>query len=695
MFRTLVFGLGIALATFASGCEGCGGGSDEDEVQVPPPGGGGGGGGGAGGGGGGGGGSAPAEWTQHNHDAQRTGYAPESVPTPWRWAWSWNGPNASGGIASGKTSLPRNVQPVTGGGRVYIARGAPGVIALRETDGSVLWTADPGGEAAGTPAYDADTGALYVGCTDGRLYRLDASSGSVLGSFAASGGISLAPCLAGDTVYVSAGTRVHAVDKTTLSERWSYDAGSRVDTPPSYSASRARVVVVTQDLYVHAIEASSGARAWRVKPTPRNGGDPGDNGKALAEALWGLPVVSDLHGYVLVKYRLDWQTMWTWNPWPTTNSAIRANLTNQPGEQCLYVLDLDDGSVPFIANLGHGGWGDGGYMPMGPAPVLKSLSGGGEVVWTVIRGTQLADGRWDSYLGEMVLDASTVSGLGPGEVRWMDSWNGSFFPTDEQAFVTAAGDHFLAGHWMMGFARRVIDRSAARGSYSNPIQTESLPQVVTSSSSVPFSSSHYSSSTLTQDGDARTIPYGFYIYWGQGTVYDSYWSSYACWVVSNGRVYYRSCDGAVVCFESGDPLAAAARPRNEVASESPRRAEAPGRTLNPAEAPRYRGAHVAVEGTVRYVFNNGKTVLLGFRYPHQGFLKVQIPRSAWGRFGAGFGARMGRDLETFVREGDSVRVRGRIEAYQGDPAIYVRRPEDVEVIRTVAQRAASREGRRP
>jgi outer membrane protein assembly factor BamB len=573
---------------------------------------------------------------------------------------------------------------VTGGGRVYLARGAAGIVALAETDGSVVWTADPGGDAVSTPAYDPETGSLYAACTDGRLYRLDSSNGSVLGSFNASAGISLAPCLAGDTVYVSAGNRVHALDKATLAARWSYEADSRVDTPPAYSPSRERLFVVSQDLYVHAIDASSGNRAWRVKPTPRSGGDPGDNGKGLAEALWGWPVVSEAHGYVLVRYRLDWQTLWTWSPWPTTNADIRRHLTDQPGEQCLYALDLDDGAVPFICNLGHGGWGDGGYMPMGPMPALKKLPGGGEVVWTVIRGdqTQNTDGRWDSYLGEMVLDGTTVSGVAAGEVRWMDSRNGSFFPTDEQAFVTAAGDHILAGHWMMGFARSVTDRSSSRGSYSDPIRTESLPQIVTSTRSVPFSASHYSSGPLTQDGDARTIPFGFYIYWGQGTVYDTYWSSYSCWVVSNGRIYYRSCDGAVVCLESGDPTARAGR---RVVSEPAlsRRPDPPrpaGRVLRPEEAAAFAGTEAAVEGTVRYVFNNGKTVLLGFQHPHQGAFKVQIPRSAWERFGPEFGRRWGRNRETLVREGLQVRVRGRIGWYQGDPAIYLERPGDLTVI---------------
>ena len=29
---------------------------------------------------------------------------------------------------------------------------------------------------------------------------------------------------------------------------------------------------------------------------------------------------------MLVKMRLDWNTMWTWSPWPTDNATIRSNL---------------------------------------------------------------------------------------------------------------------------------------------------------------------------------------------------------------------------------------------------------------------------------------------------------------------------------------------------------------------------------
>ncbi|MBO9342119.1 MAG: pyrrolo-quinoline quinone, partial [Roseiflexus sp.] len=96
------------------------------------------------------------EWSQHAHNAQRTGYTSQTVPYPWRWRWSWNGPNASGGIAKVTTggSLPRNVQPVTGGGRVYIAAGVDGVFALSEATGQQLWQRSGIGAIRSTVAYD-------------------------------------------------------------------------------------------------------------------------------------------------------------------------------------------------------------------------------------------------------------------------------------------------------------------------------------------------------------------------------------------------------------------------------------------------------------------------------------------------------------------------------------------------------------
>jgi len=634
------------------------------------------------------------EWSQHAHDAQRTSFTSESVPTPWRWKWAWNGPNSSGGISSGKFGLPRNSQPVTGGGRVYIAAGSRGVYALNQANGTVAWNRNPGGSINSTPAYDGDTNAVFVVSSNGTLYKLNADNGNTLGQFATGSAstLPLPPAVISDRVLFSMGNRVYAVSKTSLTQIWSYDAGAPVHTPPAYSPSRNRVIAVSSDLFVHAIENASGARAWRVKPTPRTGGNPGDSNSAVAEVSYGWPVIAEVHGYVLIKLRLDWQAMWRPSPWPATNAAIRSYLQSQPADQALFVLSLDNGTVPFIANVGHGGFGDGGYMPMGPQPVVKRFANGQEVAYVVMRGSPCqrnpCDGRWDSHLGEMLLDSSTVTGYQAGDVRFIRS---TFFPTDEQANLTMAGEHLFGGHWIFGLAHQILDRSSSRGSSSNPITTSDLPHIITSASNCGFSAGHYCPDQLVQDGDPRSLPGGFYIYYNQGAVYDRYWSEYAAWVVSNGLVLFVSTDGAVAALESGNPtsqsvseplLAGFGSPTggslipdqanlNNLPSLEAVIERADDAVIPYPRAAAYAGQVRTVEGVIRFVFNNRKAVYLGFQNPHQGAFKIRIMDDAWGRFAA--------PPEELYAVNQRVRVTGLIQWYQGDPVIYVTDPAQIEV----------------
>jgi outer membrane protein assembly factor BamB len=320
-------------------------------------------------------GGGAAEWTQFGHDPQRSGYTAETVPAPWRYRWQWNGADANGKPQTGHVSVADLVQPVTGGGRIYMVAGSS-VVALNPTNGQVLWSNGGLGALSATPAYDS--GALYVGSGNGQLYRLDASTGTVLASVNAGSGLRLAPLLAGGTVYaVGADGVVHALDKLSLAQRWSYAAGSPGATSPAYSASRNAVVFLSQDLYVHAVDASTGARKWRVKPTPRtyqcqNVGSPCnvvDSSGAQAENGW--PVIADQHGLVFVKYRLDWNTLWTWNPFPTTNSAIRSGLTGRPDQQTLFALSLDSGAPAFVARRSPTRFG----ATARPAPRSRTATG--------------------------------------------------------------------------------------------------------------------------------------------------------------------------------------------------------------------------------------------------------------------------------------------------------------------------------
>lgn len=610
-----------------------------------------------------------AEWSQHAHDAQRTGYTNQTVPPPWRLRWIWNGVDSQGGVAKVTTSgsLPRNVQPVTGGGRVYVAAGVDGVYALSEINGRTLWRRGGIGDVRSTVAYDHDTQSVFVVSSNGNLYRLDAKTGVVRGVFSSnwSSTLPLPPAIFGNRVWFSMGNSVYCVNKSTMRQVWRYNTGSTVATPPSYSISRNLVVVGCDDLSVHGIDGSAGTRRWHSTPVPNV-----HPSGAPVQFRYGWPVIAENAGVVLMKLRLPWSALWA--DWPQTNAAMRQFLTQNPQYQALFALRLDDGATPYICHVGHGGYGDNDYLPMGPQPVVKRFPDGKEVVYTVIRARHAYDSRWDSHFGEMMLDDTTVPGLLGGYVRFIafDYPPGSSAPfllTDEQPYVSMAGDYLFGAHWEAGFALQILDRSNARGSFTNKITSQRLATIVTSqdNTACPRTPSHYCASNLQ---NTRDYDFGFYIYYGQGAVYDQYWSAYACHVVSNGNIYFRSCDGAIIALTHGQPTASRVW-TPEVARQQPAPRPAP-EAIPHTQAREWAGCATIVEGVLRYVFNNGKKVVLGFHNPHQGHFKVIIRKEDWARFNGA--------PERLYRIGQTVRVAGTIAWYQGDPAVYATAPEQIQ-----------------
>jgi hypothetical protein len=488
------------------------------------------------------------------------------------------------------------------------------------------------------------------------------------------------------------GAGVYAVNKYTMTQIWSYNAGSPVHTPPAYSPSRNRVVVGTYDLYVHGINNTDGSRAWRVKPTVREPGDPGSSqNNNFGEYANGWPVIAEEHGLVLIKIRLDHDTMWTWYPWPIDNAVIQSNLQSQPNQQALFAIDLDDGSIPFIANIGNGGWGDATYMPMGPQPVVKRFSDGTEVVYTVGRGQiqwpPPGGAPWDSIYVEMVLDNTTVPGYNSGYVRFINyDWPmnrqdiDEYLITDEQPNVTMAGNYLLGAHFEFSHPIQILDRSPSRGSFYNRITSVYLPHVNIMTDTCTFDPSHYCPYPPGLASSGRYFPAGFYIYNPSAHgIWDQYWSEYAVWVVSNNTVYYRSNDGAIVALEHGNPLGpnqplrlspqAKDETRDTIAIEETDIREPKVITYTQARA--YAGEVKIVEGRIAEIINNGKAVYLGFQKPHRGALVVRIMKEDWDSFGG--------PPDRQYQVGQVIQVTGKIEWYQGDPAIIVHHPSQIRV----------------
>ncbi len=474
----------------------------------------------------GGSGATEFEWTQEAGNAQRTGYTPTEPLEPWILLWTWNGPNSQGGSGAHFYTAPREARTVTGGCCVFVPAGPQGLYALAKEDGSVRWHSTITTFNA-TPAYYA--GWVFAGGNDGKLYKFDAETGANLGSYQAGNPLNRGILVAGNSVYAVADNgRLHKVNPSNMSASWVYNAGSAASTGLAYSESRDVILFGTADLYVHAVDNSDGSRSWRVKPSPNAAGFPNEY-----KHYW--PVVAEQHGIVFVRMRLEhndglWGYPSTGHIWPNSNAAARSFLVANPSQQNLFALDLDNGAKQFIPAVGYGGTEDlvngEPYLTTGPVPVVKTLNDGTEVAYIHFRSGQSnpPDGRWDSHMGEMVLDSSTVSGLVAGDMRFVKmnqlGGNGAYsyvYLTDEQNPLTMAGNTLFHAHWGASESVRITNRASNLGlSFNNPIQTSNHPAVVRRMTACgsPNTTTHWTTCGMVLYGDQRYWPNpGWWTYW--------------------------------------------------------------------------------------------------------------------------------------------------------------------------------------
>lgn len=524
--------------------------------------------------------TAALGWHQEAHDAQHTGFADVYVPMPWKMAWQWNGSCGDGSDCrpgnpeqGWSFEVPPRSHLVAGGGRLYLPAGENGVWAINEWDGKTVWH-NPSIESFCAAAFDPETNVLFVAAGDGSLYRLNPSNGAVIDSFQADSGLNLAPTIAAGSVYVvsDSGT-LYAINKNTMESVWTYSAGSQGQTPAAYSESSDVLVFGTADLYLHAVNSSDGSRRWRVKPTVH---DP-----PIYYYTHGWPVIADQHGIVLMRLRVQRADAFTapegWETYPDTNSAIRSYLISNPDRQCLFALNLDDGSTAFVPAVGPGGM----ERPdkehsMGPQPVVKQYPNGDEVVYTVWRNRLNCIGyfeqhpqlNYDAGIGEMVLNDSTVPGYEAGDCRFVEFSTMHNYPitVDEMCFISVAGPTIMYSHFIALISYRITDRSDWLGhTRDSAIQAERqytiLNRIDSSGGCIRDTNTQFCSRGLQVLCDNKIYPgSGFWVFWD---CIDPPWECASAYsggmkpryaIANNRTIYYELNGGTIFAVRSeNDP----------------------------------------------------------------------------------------------------------------------------------------------
>lgn len=470
-----------------------------------------------------------ADWPQDGGNAQRTAYTSEEPELPWVFAWAWNGPDATGGTGRHRyhqlqPHVPYEARICLGGGLIFAPAGEQGIFALRVADGTEAWHFGSG-TCVATAAYDDDTGTVFVGTHEGVVYKLAASTGTVLGQVSAGGPVGKALLLADGKIHALTDSGVlHQWETTSLRELWKYAAGASAQTLPAFSADPPAVIFATADLKVHCVSATDGKAKWVVSPA-------GKDAPEGAEFTGGWPVVAARHGIVFVRLlapKID-EVLWSGGgpkgKWPKTNEAIRQRLLAHPELQNLFALRLSDGQSAFIPAIGPAGVEDlhegKPRLRVHSFPVLKTIAGR-EFAYLHWRNGDTTDptwdARWDSHLGEMVLDADSVSGCAAGDLRFVqfEAHGGWSHVTDESCPLSMAGDTLFQAHWDVSQSARITDRSPGLGRIrSQPIQTTALPPVVRHARLTPEALdpiTHWSADALTlMDGRYYGSP-GFWTY---------------------------------------------------------------------------------------------------------------------------------------------------------------------------------------
>ena len=213
-------------------------------------------------------GASGGDWPQTGGNPQHTNFTPDSPAPPFEAIWQ----------ADFSPEFIYSAQPVVAGDRLFATTLNGNVYALSvETGerqwhfkaGEVMWggaaveTRESGGEAPAASRRSASAGKVFVASWEGIVYGLEAATGNEVWRYDVGEPISGSPCLAERTLFIGTRRGTMLALGTDGSLKWRKPLSWHVYSTAAWN--RGRVFVVTEDMFVHALDAGTGDRIWTSK----------------------------------------------------------------------------------------------------------------------------------------------------------------------------------------------------------------------------------------------------------------------------------------------------------------------------------------------------------------------------------------------------------------------------------------------
>jgi outer membrane protein assembly factor BamB len=167
----------------------------------------------------------------------------------------------------GSSRVPIYGTPVVSGNFVYIAAYNGRIYAYNTNNLGQKWFFPSEGYLSSlVGSLVIDQNRLFIGCSDGNIYSLDATTGEKLASYKTGDKIWGTPIVADNTLYIGSFDKtLYALDTATLTPKWTFATQGSIIAKPLVQ--NGVVYIGSFDKMLYAINAADGTEKWKYMAT--------------------------------------------------------------------------------------------------------------------------------------------------------------------------------------------------------------------------------------------------------------------------------------------------------------------------------------------------------------------------------------------------------------------------------------------